>query len=55
MLLTELNRMIDEFEGSLSQKRGEIAYLNQETGWYDNTDNLYPIPYSEPEISSYSK
>ena len=28
--------------------------MNQETGWYDNTDNLYPIPYSEPEISSYS-
>jgi len=49
-----LNRMIDEFEGSLAQKRGEMAYMNQETGWYDNTDNLYPIPYSEPEISSYS-
>jgi hypothetical protein len=52
--ILKLNRMKDEFEGSLSQKRGEMAYLNQETGWYDNTDNLYPIPYSEPEISSYS-
>ena len=46
--------MIDEFEGSLAQKRGEMPYMNQETGWYDNTGNLYPIPYSEPEISSYS-
>src|SRR5215469_3705168 len=45
-----LNRMIDEFGGSLAHKRGEMAYMNQETGWYDNTDNLYPIPYSEPEI-----
>jgi hypothetical protein len=52
--ILKLNRMIDEFEGSLAQKRGEIAYMNQETGWYDNTDNLCPIPYSEPEISSYS-
>jgi len=52
--ILKLNRMIDEFEGSLAQKRGEMAYMNQETGWYDNTDNLYPIPYSEPEISSYS-
>jgi len=52
--ILKLNRMIDEFEGSLAQKRGEMAYMNQETGWYDNTDNLYPIPYSEPENSSYS-
>ena len=34
----------------LLRRKGE----NQETRWYDNTDNLYPIPYSEPEISSYS-
>jgi len=52
--ILKLNRMIDEFEGSLAKKRGEMAYISQETGWYDNTDNLYPIPYSEPEISSYS-
>jgi hypothetical protein len=52
--ILKLYRMIDEFEGSLARKRGEMAYMNQETGWYDNTDNLYPIPYSEPEISSYS-
>jgi hypothetical protein len=52
--ILKLSRMIDEFEGSLAKKRGEMANMNQETGWYDNTDNLYPIPYSEPEISSYS-
>ena len=38
--ILKLNRMIDE--GSLAKKRGETAYMNQETGWYDNTDNLYP-------------
>jgi len=37
--ILKLNRMIDEFKGSLAQKRGEMAYMNQETGWYDNTDN----------------
>ena len=35
-----------ECEGSLAQKRGEMAYTNQETGWYDNTSNLYPT-YTE--------
>jgi hypothetical protein len=52
--ILKLNRMIDEFQSSLAQKRGEMAYMNQETEWYDNTDNLYPIPYSEPDTSSYS-
>jgi transposase len=52
--ILKLNRMIDEFQSSLAQKRGEMAYMNQETGWYDNTSNLYPIPYSEPDTSSYS-
>ena len=52
--ILKLNRMIDEFEGSLAKKRGEAAYMNMESGWYDNTNDLYPIPYSEPEISSYS-
>jgi hypothetical protein len=51
--ILKLNRMIDEFEGSLAQKRGETTYMNQETGWYDNTDNLYPT-YTEPDTSSYS-
>ena len=48
--ILKINRMIDEFEGSLAKKRGETAYMNQETGWCDNTDNLYPIPHSEPEM-----
>jgi hypothetical protein len=52
--ILKLNRMIDEFEGSLAKKRGETPYINQESGWYDNTSNLYPIPYSEPDTSSYS-
>jgi hypothetical protein len=52
--ILKLNRMIDEFEGSLAKKRREMAYMNQETGWYDNTSNLYPVPYSEPDTSSYS-
>jgi hypothetical protein len=44
-------RMIDEFEGSLVKKRGEMAHMNQETGWYDNTGNLYPTYL---ELGSYS-
>jgi hypothetical protein len=39
---------------SLAQKRGEMTHMNRGTGWYDDTDNLYPIPYSEPYTSSYS-
>src|SRR5215469_2396285 len=52
--ILKLNRMIDELEGYLAKKRGETAYMNQETEWYDNTSNLYPLPYSEPDTSSYS-
>jgi hypothetical protein len=51
--ILKLNRMIDEFEGSLAKKRGETAYMNMESGWYDNTSNLYPT-YTEPDTSSYS-
>jgi hypothetical protein len=51
--ILKLNRMINEFEGSLAKKRGETADMNQETGWYDNTSNLYPT-YAEPDTSSYS-
>jgi hypothetical protein len=51
--ILKLNRTIDELEGVLAKKRGEMAYMNQETGWYDNTDNLSPI-YIEPDSSSYS-
>jgi hypothetical protein len=49
--ILKLNRMIDEFEGSLAKKRGETAYMNLESGWYDNTSNLYPT-FTEP--NSYS-
>jgi hypothetical protein len=45
--ILKLNKMIDEFEGSLAKKREEMANMNQERGWYDNTDNLYPT-YTEP-------
>jgi hypothetical protein len=45
--------MIEELQSSLPQKRGESAYMNQESGWYDNTDNLY-LTYTEPGTSSYS-
>ena len=51
--ILKLNRMLDEFEGSLAKKRGEMAYMNQETGWYDNISNLYPT-YTERDTSSYS-
>ena len=45
--ILKLNRMIDQFEGSLAQKRREMAYMNNKSGWYDNTSNLYPT-YTEP-------
>ena len=48
--ILKLNRMIDEFEGSLAKKRGEMANMIQETGWYDNTGNLY-LTYLEPYIN----
>jgi hypothetical protein len=51
--ILKLNRMIEECEGSLAKKRGEMAYMNQESGWYDNTSNLYPT-YLQPPTSSYS-
>jgi hypothetical protein len=51
--ILKLNRMIDEFQGSLPKKRGEMAHMNQETGWYDTTGNLHPT-YLEPDTSSYS-
>jgi hypothetical protein len=51
--ILKLNRIIEELQSSLPQKRREIAYTNQESGLYDNTDNLYPT-YNEPDISSYS-
>ena len=50
--ILKLNRMIDEFEGSLAKKRGEMANMDQETGWYDNTGNPYST-YPEPYTNSY--
>ena len=52
--ILKLNRIIDEFQSSLAQKRGETTYTNQESGWYDNARKLYPIPYPEPDTNSYS-
>ena len=59
--LLNLNRRIDEFQGmfsmhdsSLPHKRVEMTYINQESGTYDNIDNLYPFPYSGPDTSLYS-
>jgi transposase len=52
--ILKLNRIIDGFQSSLTQKIGETTYMNQESGWYDNTRKLYPITYSEPDSSSYS-
>ena len=49
--ILKLNRIINEFQETLAQKRGETTYMNQESGRYDNTENLYPIAYSEPDTS----
>ena len=46
--ILKLNRMIDEFQETLAKKRGEAIYMNQESGRYDNIENLYPIAYQEP-------
>jgi hypothetical protein len=51
--ILNLDRMKDELQSSLAQRRGEMTYLNQGRGWYDDTDNLYPIPYQEPYTNSY--
>lgn len=50
----KLDRTMDEPQSSLEQRRGEMAHMHQGTGWYDNTDNLRPIPYSGPYTNSYS-
>jgi hypothetical protein len=59
--LLVLNRRRDEFQATLNmyespwaQKTGRMAYMNQETEWYDNTGNLYPT-YPEPFTNSYSQ
>ncbi|MGC1928356.1 MAG: hypothetical protein WA667_05230 [Candidatus Nitrosopolaris sp.] len=50
----KLKRMIHEFEETLAQKRKDMAHMDQESAKYDNTGNLYPVPYSEPDTSSHS-
>jgi hypothetical protein len=52
--ILNLDRMKDELQSSLAQRRGEMTHMNQGRGWYDDTDNLYPIPYQEPYTNSYS-
>ena len=45
--ILKLNRIIDEFQSSLPQKRGEMAYMNEVSGRLDRTinDNTdYPYP-----------
>ena len=34
--ILKLNRIIDEFQSSMPHKGGQIAYMNQESGWYDS-------------------
>jgi hypothetical protein len=51
--LFKLKRRIHELQPSLAQKR-DMAPINQESAKYDNTDNSYPVPYSEPDINSHS-
>jgi hypothetical protein len=50
--LFKLKRMIYELQPSLAQKR-DMALMNQESAKYDNTGNLNPVPYSEPDSSSH--
>jgi len=58
--LFNLERMINESEENLAQKRGEMAYLNRECRKLRqriidyNTVNLSPITHSEPDTNSHS-
>jgi hypothetical protein len=42
---------LERMMSSLVQKR-DMALINQESTRCDNTGNLYPIPYSEPDSNS---
>ena len=46
--------MIDEFEETLAKKRGEMVYINQESGYYDNISKLYPSYPQDTQQDSYS-
>ena len=58
--LFNMERMINESEKALAQKRGEMAYLNRECRklrhrFIDyNSQNLHPIGHSEPDTNSHS-
>jgi len=52
--ILRLNRMIDELQSSLPQNAVGMAYMNQESGWDNNTGKIYPIPYSKTNTNSYS-
>ena len=58
--LFNMERMINESEKTLAQKRGEMAYLNRECRklrhrFIDyNSQNLHPIGHSEPDTNSHS-
>jgi len=58
--LSNLKRLILESEKTLTQKRGEMAYLNRECKKLRqriidyNTHNLHPIAQSEPDTNSHS-
>jgi chromosome segregation ATPase len=52
--LFKLKRMIGEAEGTLAQKRKEIAHIDQESGKSDNTGNSDPVTCSEPDAISCS-
>jgi len=54
--ILKLNRVMDEFQSSLPQKRGEMTYMNQEPRMLEgpiNTDDAYSTTYTEP-YASYS-
>jgi hypothetical protein len=52
--------MINEYEETLAQKRGEMAYLNRQSRKLQqriidyNTHNLHPIAQSERDTNSHS-
>jgi chromosome segregation ATPase len=48
------NRVINELQSSLAQKRKEMEYMDHESRKYDNTGNLHPVPHSESDSSSHS-
>ena len=52
--ILKLNRTIHELQSYLPQNAVGMAYVNQESGWDNNTSNMYPIPYSETNTNSYS-